>query len=1229
MIVPRRFLGCFLLALLLATTPAIATDHIQARFDGRLREAWDSRQDVRGLVALLWADQLRDSVADPAPLFPLAEKLAGAPETQECTRALALNILARERAMEGRLEEADAFNARLGYIGEWSVVGPFPDDSKEGFDAIYPPEEGTYFAGTYEGKGHPVSWRRVPPLRGREVVPMDGMLDPSSKVAGYAASFVRVPKDTPAVLRGGFNEAVKIWVDGELVGARKVYSGRVFDKYSFPCTLRKGWNLILVKLCNQEAGWNFALRLTDAGGKALEGWACTGDPAGVGEGKQALMAKDGAPSKGFAWFDPEAVLKERAQKGAETGAEKGTAAASAADYAHYLAARQPFDRANQDDVRAFEEAVRQDPNNTELLCDLGDYQEDHNLARKAYQSALDKKADDPGALFRMAQYYNRRSMPFPAIEYLDKALAADPGNPALEAFRAQIRLRYVVDGLAGKDLASLGERFPRSEPVQRARGNALRSLGLEDDLLAITSRYRESHQEIPDAWLAEIQSLRSRGMSERADALLQAARQRFPFNLTLVEDEAAYRVGSGFPEKARASLESVLAWAPDWAEGHRLYGDALGALGLEKEALAAYQKSLTLKPQQESLKTKVAFISPEEGGFEVACRIPDSEMPTDLSKYPDERVLILLDNTAVEVQPSGLSSRYVQRVFQVVEQGAVQEFQSFPITYDPDSQEVKILEASILKADGRKVHAESFTTDRLAQPQYRLYYRSRNLILSFPSLAAGDRVRIEYKISDVGDANEYGRYFGYLEGFGENAPVLLKQFTLILPSEFPLHIYSERLPVDPIVLTREGRKTYRWVARNLDRIQPEPDMPGMTEVGSYLHVSTFDDWDAMGRWYAGFIRDQWELTPEIKKLVAELTAGKTSTEDKVRAIHRWVVQQTRYVGLEFGVHGIRPYKVRQIFERRFGDCKDKAILLAAMLREAGVDACMVLIRTRNLGEMAQKPASLAIFNHAICFVPGLDLFLDGTAEYSGLRELPYQDQGVWTLLVWPDGKTERRRTPEAPDSNNRFEARYEITLQKDAQDAPFTGSLTFAGEECSWVRQRYQDPDKHAEALEQDLSGSYPGTKVREAKFSDLKDLDAPVEIRFSGVLGRVARPDGEGRISLPVWMGRSDLTARMASLARRRFDLLNDYPWRQIYQVTYILPAGATADLHSDASIDNEFGSAKRSARKDGEKVTVTLEVSLKVRRVSPERYGEFRDFCNQVDALAGQRLRVSLSGR
>src|SRR5690606_13765893 len=111
--------------------------------------------------------------------------------------------------------------------------------------------------------------------------------------------------------------------------------------------------------------------------------------------------------------------------------------------------------------------------------------------------------------------------------------------------------------------------------------------------------------------------------------------------------------------------------------------------------------------------------------------------------------------------------------------------------------------------------------------------------------------------------------------------------------------------------------------------------------------------------------------------------------------------RTRYVGLEFGIHGYKPYRVPQIIERGFGDCKDKASLLYTMLREAGIDAHIVLVRTRRNGAIPELPASLAVFDHAIAYVPGLDLYIDGTAVYSGMRELPEQDQGVTVLHVWP------------------------------------------------------------------------------------------------------------------------------------------------------------------------------------------------------------------------------------
>ncbi len=96
-----------------------------------------------------------------------------------------------------------------------------------------------------------------------------------------------------------------------------------------------------------------------------------------------------------------------------------------------------------------------------------------------------------------------------------------------------------------------------------------------------------------------------------------------------------------------------------------------------------------------------------------------------------------------------------------------------------------------------------------------------------------------------------------------------------------------------------------------------------------------------------------------------------------------MVSNTRYVALEFGIHGYKPYRVDRVLARRFGDCKDKASLIHTMLKVAGVDSRMVLLRMRTLGSLVEEPASLAAFNHAIVYIPKYEMFLDGTAEFHG------------------------------------------------------------------------------------------------------------------------------------------------------------------------------------------------------------------------------------------------------
>ena len=108
----------------------------------------------------------------------------------------------------------------------------------------------------------------------------------------------------------------------------------------------------------------------------------------------------------------------------------------------------------------------------------------------------------------------------------------------------------------------------------------------------------------------------------------------------------------------------------------------------------------------------------------------------------------------------------------------------------------------------------------------------------------------------------------------------------------------------------------------------------------------------------------------------------------MRAVYGFVVTQVRYVGLEFGIHGYKPYRVDQVLQRRFGDCKDKASLMHALLAALGVDSRLVLLRMHRLGNIPEAPASLAPFNHAILYVPALDRWLDGTAAYTGSARAP-------------------------------------------------------------------------------------------------------------------------------------------------------------------------------------------------------------------------------------------------
>ncbi|HSP76952.1 MAG TPA: transglutaminase domain-containing protein, partial [Myxococcaceae bacterium] len=424
-----------------------------------------------------------------------------------------------------------------------------------------------------------------------------------------------------------------------------------------------------------------------------------------------------------------------------------------------------------------------------------------------------------------------------------------------------------------------------------------------------------------------------------------------------------------------------------------------------------------------------------------------------------------------------------------------------------------------------------------------------------------------------------------------------------------------------------GRTLYRWSTHHVAKVVPEPGMPGWAEVAANLHVSTYRTWDEVGRYWWGLVRDQLTPNEELRRTVDRVLEGVDRKDELavVRALYNFVVTHTRYVALEFGIHGYKPYRVDRVLARRFGDCKDKASLIHAMLKVAGVDSRLVLLRMRNLGNIDEEPARLAAFNHAILYVPGSDLYLDGTAEFHGASELPSADRVANVLVVEPGGKSTFLTTPEARAEDNTTVLTMDLALAPDGS-AEVMGSSTVGGQMAPEYRRAYRAEASRRSTFERSWAQSFPGLTVHGVQLNDTTRLDEDVKLDFRMTIPRFAESQPDALRFLPFGTGRS-YTQSYASLAERRFDLVMRNPWLNRFTFRYTLPAGYTvASLPESLQEETPFGRMRLSYRVEGNQLVCDGEVALTTARVKAEDYPSFRAFLGRVDR--GFERKVTLRG-
>jgi transglutaminase-like putative cysteine protease len=538
---------------------------------------------------------------------------------------------------------------------------------------------------------------------------------------------------------------------------------------------------------------------------------------------------------------------------------------------------------------------------------------------------------------------------------------------------------------------------------------------------------------------------------------------------------------------------------------------------------------------------------------------------------------------------------------------------------------VQLRGAKVYRGDGRVDEAVEWGEGPADDPSVSMYTSGRAFYVQFPRLEAGDVVELRYRVDDVTPRNEFNDYFGEITQLQSSDATQNAEYVVVTPKARSLYFDTDIAGLKPTITESGNQRSYRFFAETIPGLDPEPSMPPGPELLGFVHVSTYKTWDDLGRWYWGLVKDQFDLDEDTRKLAKKIAEGKKTEREKVEAVYDWVIRNTRYVALEFGIYGYKPHRCVQTVTRGWGDCKDKATVLVTLLNELGIPATMVVLRTQMKGGLRSKVASFAPFDHAIAYVPSMNLYLDGTAEHTGIDELPRMDLGAIGFRV-NKGKPELIQIPR-PEPDKNYVARDVHAKVAKSGETKLSLDYTTAGYTAAELRRQYHAESARRDRINHDIGGELPGFVIAPGAqgltTSDLDDNRQPVKIHLEGTAPTYARREG-GQFSMAV-TNSFRLTPAYASLSQRRQDvwLLSPAELRDSFVVE--LPPGArVVSLPDTVNLDNPFGWVKMTVEKSGDRVSVTSRVGLRTDRVLPKDYPAFKRFCEDADRALSRRLVI-----
>jgi tetratricopeptide (TPR) repeat protein len=601
-------------------------------------------------------------------------------------------------------------------------------------------------------------------------------------------------------------------------------------------------------------------------------------------------------------------------------------------------------------------------------------------------------------------------------------------------------------------------------------------------------------------------------------------------------------------------------------------------------------------------------------------------------------VVMLRDEATITLDATGRAETRYRMVIAILTAAAVDDWGTLSLDWSPFYQERPQVRARVISSAGQGAELDpSLITDSpTVSYSPSVFSDRRKLEAPLPRLAVGSLIEEEIVIRDREPLLHAGISGSIV--VGRRVPVRRSIVRIDAPSAKKVRVVARGFAKNPKPrqVTARGRTTWTYDFGPLDARPPgETGVPGDTTAVPFIGYATGESWQAIARGYRELVERRLAEGPVT--LPANVKGA--TTKQTVDQALRWLHEQVRYTGIEFSEAAIVPWPPSETLKRGFGDCKDKASLLVAVLRGAGIHAELALLATGPGLDVDPELPGMGSFDHAIvrAKVDGRDVWIDATEPRLPAGQLPARDQGRLALIIGPNSRALVRTPLAAPRDNLVREVR---TYQLAELDH---GSVTEVGEEHGvfWDNQRGWYRDRPSDDVTKDLAAYVEReymASLGKVSADHVDDVSQPFRLTVEATRSARAFTDRE---KIDVYLFPTDSLARIPSLLsdsdpevaaevkRRRFD----YQWHKPHvfeiETRLIVPPGYTPPAlvaQERVQLGTMTLTTERRAVKDG--VTITYRLDTGKARITPTELAATRAAVQTLQEQGSERVVFALTG-